>query len=159
MRRAPHIGLAVAMFVTACSGTQHSARDTLEPIAEGVGTLVVQIEGLRNMEGSIALSVFRSAAGFPDDTGTVFRSATQELTGEATPVFHFDTLHYGHYAISILHDENGNGTMDTGFLGVPSEGFGFSNNPRIGFGAPSFESCRFRFDGPEMTLRITLRYF
>jgi uncharacterized protein (DUF2141 family) len=159
MRLAPHIGIAAALFFMACTGAQHSTRDALEPIPDGVGTLVVEIEGLRNVEGGIALSVYRSAEGFPDDTSTVFRSAQRELTGGATPVFRFDDLQFGHYAISILHDENGNGELDTSLLGVPSEGFGFSNNPRIGFGAPSFESCRFRFDGPEITISISMKYF
>ncbi len=159
MRLAPHICIAVALWFTACSGTKHSASDMSVPIADGVGTLVVEIEGLRNVEGRIALSVFRSAAGFPDDSGAVFRSATQELTGDAPPVFRFDGLQYGHYAISILHDENQNGALDTNFLGVPTEGFGFSNDPRIGFGAPSFESCRFSFDGTEVTLSISMKYF
>ncbi|UCD25827.1 MAG: DUF2141 domain-containing protein, partial [Gemmatimonadota bacterium] len=48
---------------------------------------------------------------------------------------------------------------DTGLLGVPTEGFGFSNNPRIGFGAPSFESCRIRFDQPEVVLTIDMMHF
>lgn len=159
MRLAPHIGIAVGLFITACSGTKQPASEMLEPITDGAGTLVVEIEGLRNIEGSISLSLFRSAQGFPDDTAAVFRSATQQLTGDATPVFRFGDLQYGHYAISILHDENENGELDTNLLGVPSEGFGFSNNPRIGFGAPSFESCRFRFEGLEITLSISMKYF
>ena len=50
----------------------------------------------------------------------------------------------GVYSISLFHDENNNGVLDTkGFFGIPSEPYGFSNNPSTTFGPPSFEECTF----------------
>ena len=50
----------------------------------------------------------------------------------------------GIYSISLFHDENNNGVLDTkGFFGIPSEPYGFSNNPSTTFGPPSFEECTF----------------
>lgn len=50
----------------------------------------------------------------------------------------------GVYSISLFHDENNNGVLDTkGFFGIPSEPYGFSNNPSTTFGPPSFEKCTF----------------
>jgi uncharacterized protein (DUF2141 family) len=53
----------------------------------------------------------------------------------------------GVYSISLFHDENNNGVLDTkGFFGIPSEPYGFSNNPSTTFGPPSFEKCTFLID-------------
>ena len=54
----------------------------------------------------------------------------------------------GVYSVSLFHDENNNGVLDTkGLFGIPSEPYGFSNNPRTTFGPPSFENCTFLIDG------------
>jgi uncharacterized protein (DUF2141 family) len=159
VRSVTRLLIPFALALGACSSAPRATPDLVEPIPEGSGSLMIEIEGLRNFSGTINVSLFDTGDGFPDDTTQILRSATRELTTNADPVFRFDGLTYGSYAVSILHDENGNGEMDTGFFGVPSEGFGFSNNPRIGFGAPSFESCRFRFDTSEMVLRVSVRYF
>ena len=54
----------------------------------------------------------------------------------------------GVYSVSLFHDENNNGVLDTkGLFGIPSEPYGFSNNPRTTFGPPSFENCAFLIDG------------
>jgi len=53
----------------------------------------------------------------------------------------------GVYSVSLFHDENNNGVLDTkGLFGIPSEPYGFSNNPRTTFGPPSFENCTFLID-------------
>jgi uncharacterized protein (DUF2141 family) len=52
----------------------------------------------------------------------------------------FDNLPSGTYALALIHDENGNGKLDT-MMGIPKEGFGFSKNPAIRFGPPSFKSA------------------
>ena len=50
----------------------------------------------------------------------------------------------GIYSISLFHDQNNNGVLDTkGFFGIPSEPYAFSNNPSTTFGPPSFEKCTF----------------
>ena len=50
----------------------------------------------------------------------------------------------GRYSISLFHDQNNNGVLDTkGFFGIPTEPYAFSNNPSTTFGPPSFEKCTF----------------
>ncbi len=48
----------------------------------------------------------------------------------------------GRYSIIILDDENKNNDLDKNWLGIPTEGFGFSKNvkPTL-LGAPDFEKC------------------
>ncbi|GHT50489.1 hypothetical protein FACS189440_18000 [Bacteroidia bacterium] len=53
----------------------------------------------------------------------------------------------GEYAVSLFQDENDNQKLDTGFLGIPTEKYGFSNNAKGQFGPPSYEDCKFIVDG------------
>ena len=54
-----------------------------------------------------------------------------------------ENIEAGTYAVSLFHDENNNGVLDTkGLFEMPSEPYGFSNNPSILFGPPSFEKCK-----------------
>lgn len=100
-------------------------------------TVEVDVDGLRNDRGKLHLCATRNRAHFPDcrsDPAAYRQSvpATDRhllLTGLAP----------GRYAISLFHDQNSNARLDT-FLGVPREGFGFSRNPVIRFGAPKFDS-------------------
>ncbi|HFU76072.1 MAG TPA: DUF2141 domain-containing protein [Arcobacter sp.] len=46
--------------------------------------------------------------------------------------------------MAIFHDENNNKKLDINVLGMPKEGFGFSNNPKISFSEPSFKECSFK---------------
>jgi uncharacterized protein (DUF2141 family) len=100
-------------------------------------TMEIQVEGLRSNHGLVHVCATRSRNHFPDCRGdpTSYRQtvpASQRhlrLTG----------LKPGRYAISLFHDQNSNARLDT-FLGVPREGFGFSRNPVIRFGAPKFDS-------------------
>ena len=60
--------------------------------------------------------------------------------------------------IAVVHDENMNGKLDTNRLGIPTEGYGFSNGARAVLGPPSFSAASFRHDGGTLNLSIRLRY-
>ena len=68
------------------------------------------------------------------------------------------TLAPGRYAIGVMHDEDNDGHFDTGFLGIPSEGYGFSRDARGTLSAPSFESASFEYVGGVLTVPVTMRY-
>lgn len=71
----------------------------------------------------------------------------------------FEDIPSGSYALVVLHDENMNGKLDTNWLGIPKEGYGFSNNAKpAAFHAPSFSDASFVYDGKTLDLTITLRY-
>ena len=70
----------------------------------------------------------------------------------------FDALPSGTYAIALFHDENANGRLDTRF-GIPAEGVGFSRNPRLLFGPPSFDAAQVAISGAESDAAVKLRYF
>lgn len=64
----------------------------------------------------------------------------------------------GSYAIAVIHDENMDGELETNFLGVPKEGYGFSNDAKGMIGAPSFPAASFSYDGKNLEMTISLRY-
>ena len=71
----------------------------------------------------------------------------------------FEGIPAGTYALVVLHDENMNGKIDTNWIGVPKEGYGFSNDAKAAaLRAPSFSDASFVYDGKSVDLTITLRY-
>ena len=64
----------------------------------------------------------------------------------------------GRYSIALYHDENGNKDFDRDFLGIPIEGYGFSQNPGFRFGKPEVEETLFSINGDTTNLKISLLY-
>ena len=113
------------------------------------------LQGMRNMNGQVHICLTRSADHFPDcarDPAAIKRSMQ---TGHAAR-FTID-VPPGAYALSVIHDENGNGRLDTR-LGIPREGFAFSNNPRIWFGPPSFNAARFTLPATGTAMNVRMNY-
>ncbi|MFV0623628.1 DUF2141 domain-containing protein [Sphingomonas sp. ac-8] len=117
--------------------------------------LEVTLTDLRSTKGLIRLCLTADPANFPgcvDDARAVTRSVP---AGERT--VRIEGLPPGGYALSAIHDENGNGKLDT-LAGIPREGFGFSQNPRIGFGPPRFAAARFALAGDADRQQVRMRY-
>lgn len=70
----------------------------------------------------------------------------------------FEDIPPGTYALAVIHDENMNGVLDTNALGIPREGYGFSNDARAWFGPPSFADASFHYDGRGVDLTIAMHY-
>ena len=72
-------------------------------------------------------------------------------------VLDFGQLASGRYAVSLIHDENSNGRLDTVLL-IPREGYGFSRDARVRLGPPRFDSAAFEVDGQPAHLTVKMRY-
>lgn len=131
--------------------------------------LAVDITGLRSNEGTIMLGLYDTAAAFdralehyeqPDgfikDTGRVVGAAIRVDTGIRRSIL--TGLKPGRYAIILFHDENQDGRLDKNLLGIPNEGFGFSNNVIGFFGPPSFEDALVMVPDGLTTTRVDLQY-
>ena len=64
----------------------------------------------------------------------------------------------GTYALAVYHDANANRHIDRSGIGLPEEGYGFSNNAPALFGLPSFGRVRLQVPRTGMTTSIRLRY-
>ncbi len=85
-----------------------------------------------------------------------FAEAIQEVNSVDDLLVKIDILP-GTYAISIFHDIDGDDELNKNFFGIPTEPFGFSNNPRMTFGPPNFKEASFRFeeDGQVVEIKLT----
>lgn len=119
--------------------------------------LTVQVRGLRNQSGRVAVALFASSESFPDQKKALAGQLARIEGGRATLTF--QGLAPGVYAAAVLHDENDNAKMDFNFLGMPLEGYGFSNDASAPFGPPSFAEAAFRLRARPSRIAVKIRYF
>ncbi len=118
----------------------------------------VKIPNIRNNAGSVACALFESPAGFPTE---FLHSATNIMMiniRDSQARCHFLDIPPGTYALAVIHDENKDGKLATNFLGVPTEGYGFSSGAKATMSAPSFEAASFSYRGQNLDLTIRLNY-
>jgi len=114
-------------------------------------SLVIRAEGIQSAQSMVY-------AGICD---TSFEEATCPYRGRspARPgvvELRIRNVKPGAYAIAVFHDTNGNGKLDRGLIGLPSEPYGFSND--VGrSGPPSFEAARVVVKEPSTTIVIPIR--
>lgn len=115
----------------------------------------MQVSGLRNADGMLQLCLTANPRKFPSCVGDP--RAIARTVPATQRSLRFSGLPAGEWAVAVIHDANGNAKLDT-VLGIPREGFGFSNNPTIRFGAPSFEAARFSLTDGEKVEAIRMKY-
>jgi uncharacterized protein (DUF2141 family) len=153
--RLPHatartLGLAALLLVVAM---------TAPAVAQtaSANLIRVNVEGLRSDKGQVMCALFSSAKDFPKNGDRAVAHA-QSGIAHGKAVCEFSDVAPGRYAVSVFHDENSNGKMDTNFIGVPREGVGASNNAIGHFGPPKFDAAAFSYSGGQLELAITLVY-
>ncbi|RVT90448.1 DUF2141 domain-containing protein [Sphingomonas crocodyli] len=117
--------------------------------------LEVAPTGLRNGKGLIRLCLTQDSRHFPNCAGDPKAIRRSAPVGNAPLIL--AGLVPGRYAMSLIHDENGNGKLDT-VLGMPREGFGFSRDPAIGFAPPKFDAVLFDVSPGHSRRQVRIRY-
>ena len=74
-------------------------------------------------KGEVCLALFESEIGFPKDEQKAVFNRCFAIT--QIPLTVSVEVPYGSYSVSLLHDENQDGELNTNFIGVPQEGIGF----------------------------------
>jgi uncharacterized protein (DUF2141 family) len=100
--------------------------------------------------------MYNQANGFPDAPQLAYSKRVAKAQRDAVTL-EWNSIPLGTYAIAVLHDENGDGKMNTNLLGIPSEGFGFSNNKLGIAGPPSFQRASFEIKNADTKIVIKLR--
>ncbi len=114
--------------------------------------LVLKVENLKNQEGQLIITLFSSSQDFLKNP-VYERYVTLEDRAELRLVL--NDVPTGEYALCIVHDQNKNGDIDTNFLKIPKESYGFSHNPKSKFGPPPFERAKFAFfQNTELTVQL-----
>ena len=116
------------------------------------------IKNIKSSNGKLLIGVFKDHPSFEKEQP--FKSVQSAKTSIVNGVLKVKTqLEPGVYGISLLDDENGNGKMDYNFIGIPKEGFGFSNYYHSAFSKPKFQS--FQFEVKEKSapkIEMVIRY-
>lgn len=82
------------------------------------------------------------AKAFPTRRQEALRRLDLAAGDGGTLTVSFDELACGRYAVAVVHDENGNGKLDTKIFGIPREGLGSSRDARGLFGPPGFDDAK-----------------
>lgn len=119
--------------------------------------LTIQVSGLLNNSGQVIANIFRSEGDIMKIETAYLRVKADVSNQHAQLVFL--NLEYGKYAVSIFHDENGNGDLDHNFIRMPAEPLGFSNGFKMGLfsGLPNFEKLQFDFLPGAETIEISVK--
>ncbi|HSN82879.1 MAG TPA: DUF2141 domain-containing protein [Polyangiales bacterium] len=143
-----HVLVVTAFGLTASAAADS---DTSTP------ALVVDISNVQTDEGKVGCSLYSKKDGFPSDPKKAKKSIfVTPRNGKATCTF--EGVAPGKYAVSVMHDENEDGELETSMVGRPKEWWGVSNNvPPERFGPPKYEAATFDFSGKPKTIQVKLR--
>lgn len=118
--------------------------------------LQVTVKNIKGHKGDILVGLFDNDKDFPRNAidGKVAKASGNEITVV------FENVKPGKYAVSVLHDANRNKDLDKNKLGIPKEGFGFSNNAMGAIGPPSFEKAQIDLqpDQKDLDISIDMKY-
>lgn len=135
-----------------------TGRAEATPICEHSGIpILVTIEKVRNSNGTIKVELYNGEAKTELEKGKkIARTRVKARQGETKLCLNAPSE--GSYTIALYHDENDNKKLDRNFIGIPREGFGFSNNPPLGLGIPEQKEMRFKVEDMATNLRISVIY-
>jgi uncharacterized protein (DUF2141 family) len=118
----------------------------------------VVISGIRNEKGQIVIGVFKDNESFKIEKSFLEKRFVKKGISDGEMTVKFD-LEAGIWGLSILDDENSNGKMEYNFIGIPKEGFGFSNYYLTGLTKPKFDAFKFNItDGQNQKIGIRMKY-
>ncbi|MBS0273131.1 MAG: DUF2141 domain-containing protein [Proteobacteria bacterium] len=153
--------LVPAALLSLFSAWQPARADTSIACNEADPTQVrlrVSVAGMRSDEGNITITIY------PDDAAH-FLDGKYKLARQSVPVklpltrACFAVAAPGFYAVALFHDENNNHHLDTNFLGIPTEGYGFSQNPKLFLGPPKLSQVRIAAHPGDNPVAIRMAYY
>jgi uncharacterized protein (DUF2141 family) len=138
-------GFSEAAAQPACTGPQSAVR------------FYLNVENVREARGLIAVTLYPDERRrFLARRGSLYVGRVPARAPSTRVCIHLPAA--GTYALGVYHDADGNRSFNRNGLGLPAEGFGFTNNPRLLFGIPSFRSVRIAVPRTDMQTTVRLRY-
>ncbi|MEI6851609.1 MAG: DUF2141 domain-containing protein [Bacteroidota bacterium] len=145
----------LSLFVIVLFAFSVSAQPEKQETKSETGTLLVLVRGFKSTEGSLRVALFNKGETFPDSDA--YKTSITEISANEE-LIKFENLPYGDYAVAVIHDINNDAKLDKNILGIPTEGYGFSNNAMGKYGPPTFLQSSFVFAGRDEARVIDLEY-
>ena len=101
--------------------------------------LTVKVSDVKKGKGHLMIALYKSEEDYKSDKAS-FAQKVEALNSQEIVIF--ENVPDGDYAIKMYQDENDNNEMDFNMVGIPKEGYGFSNNVGM-FGAPEYTEAKF----------------
>ena len=121
-------------------------------------TLSIKITNIRSKKGKIVVAVFKNNEAFKKEQTFMDKSYSKCNVRNGALTIKLK-LEPGIYGISILDDKNNDGEMEYNFIGLPKEGYGFSNFFHRGMNRPVFEDFDFTVGKKDLTVYVKMKYF
>lgn len=148
------VGLGAAL---AFVGTNQAAAQPACTGPESPVRLHVNVENVRAGQGLIAVTLYADdSSRFLARRGSLYVGRVPARTPSTRVCIHLPTT--GTYALAVYHDADANRSFNRNGIGMPAEGYGFSNNPGTLFGLPSFRSVRLAVPRNDMQTTVRMRY-
>lgn len=157
-----HGAFAAALMLPGCAvaaaGSAAESAAVCSPDAPpATPRIEVTVAGARRVAGNITMTLYgANGAVFLKHHGWI--ALTRVPLSGTTAKACFAVSAPGTYAVAVFHDENDNHHLDTNLLGLPVEGFGFSNDAPTLIGPPSFAAARIEVHAGDNDIAIKLRY-
>lgn len=119
--------------------------------------LTIEVDGLNSQNGEVCLKLFSASSGFPYTNNNVVEKQCVKITNNPLTIT-LNEIPSGSYAAAIFHDIYGDRKLRRNSLGMPTEGYGFSNNPIVRNGPPKYGDCVFVVAGSDTTIKIQMNY-
>lgn len=146
--------LAIAALIAVCA----SGLNAGEPASRSAN-LKVRVDGLRSTRGKVLAYIWSQGDGFPSEKQKTLTIAEVAIRDGQAEVDVEVPASEKRLAVSVMHDENGNGKMDSNFLGIPLEGYATSNNvPHSMVGPPRYKDAEFEVRGTPAIVQIKMLY-
>lgn len=118
-------------------------------------SLTVTVANLRSAAGHVRVGVCTKSEFLSEHCS--YHAIVSAHIGSVSAVV--DGIAPGTYAIAAYQDETDSGHLRRGLFGIPNEGSGFSRNPALRLGPPTFAQCALRLGALDSTITIVLHYF
>lgn len=128
----------------------------LSGASQNTGIIDLHTQGAKSDEGVVRILVFNSEKGYPDKPELAVKSFSIKVVNRKSFI-RIENLKPGKYAISVIHDADENGELNTNPFGYPLEKYGFSNNAKAYFSAPAFSKAAFELKNEVKNITIQLR--
>jgi len=121
-------------------------------------SITVTIKDIKTPKGQILMGIYKDDASF--DKEIPYKKVQAFKTKISNGTLQVEVkLEPGKYGISLMDDENFNGKMDYNFIGIPKEGFGFSNYYHTGLTKPKLNSFSFEVvENKNIKVEVPMKY-